>query len=258
MAHATESSNLIMTLKMEFRRQGITYRDIATRLELSEVSIKRIFSDKNISLKRLEKLCQIIQIDFTELVRLAEENQEYSERLSIEQERAIISDIGLILVLVCIFNHWTFYEILEKYDFKETELFRLFAQLDKMNIIELLPSNRYRLNLSRHFSWQPRGPIQKFFLESILQEYLKPSLDDSSNHLKFVWGMLTPESVNELNRKIHRVVDEFLEMAKLDSRTSVHQKMTSSLMVLFREDWEPLEFKQQQVEDYQDKRKEII
>lgn len=256
MAYATETTSLIMALKQEFRRQGLTYKDIAVQLGLSEVSIKRIFSDKNISLEQLENLCQIARIDIAGLVRLADENREYSGQLTIEQERTIISDIRLVLVLVCIINHWSFNEILEKYDFKETELFRLFAKLDKMSIIELLPANRYRLKLSRHFSWKPRGPIQKFFLESILQEYLKPSFDDSSNHLNFVWGMLTPESANELNRRIHRVVDEFLKMAELDLRVSVHKKMSSSLMVLFREDWEPKEFKGQQIEDYQTNRKQ--
>ncbi len=251
MTYATETNSLLQALKRELRRQNITYKAIASKLDLSETSIKRIFSGKNITLERLESLCQIAQTDIAGLVKLAEQDRENSDQLSCDQEQAIIADIRLVLVLVCIVNHWQFHEILEKYDFKETELFRYFAQLDKLNIIELLPANRYRLKLSRQFSWQASGPIQKFFTESVLQEFLKPSLDDSSNHLKFVWGMLTPESANELNRRIQRIVEEFLKMAEFDTRTSVHKKMTSSLLVLFREDWEPVEFKCRQKDGYQ-------
>jgi len=250
MTHTTEANSLIQALKREFRRQGKTYRHIAAELELSEVSIKRIFSDHSITLERLDKLCQIAQIDIARLVKLAESERELSEQLSIEQEKAIVTDVRLVLVLVCIINHWKFDEILEKYSFKETELIQFFAKLDRLSIIEMLPGNRYRLKLSRHFSWQTGGPIQKFFLESVLQEYLKPTIDDSSNHMKFVWGMLTPESANELNRKIQRVVDEFLKMAEFDTRVSVHKKMSSSLMVLFREDWEPEDFKIRQIDGY--------
>ncbi len=253
MGYSTETDSLIQTLKKEFRRQGLTYKEIAHKLCLSEATIKRIFSERNVTLKRLEKLCQIAQIDIAELLKLAEKESAYSDHLSLQQEKTIIEDLRLVLILVCIINHWQFNEILEKYIFTETELFQLFAKLDKLNIIELLPANRYRLKLSRNFSWQAGGPIQKFFLGSILQEYLKPNVDDDSSHLKFIWGMLTPESTTELKRRIQRIVEDFIKMAEIDKRISVHNKMTSSLMVLFREDWEPMEFQNQQREDYKNK-----
>ena len=151
----------------------------------------------------------------------------------------------LLLVAVCIINHWQFDEILAKYTFSQAQLTGMFTKLDKLGIISLLPSNRYHRKISRSFRWQPRGPIQNYFIQSILQDYLDSSVQSSGNHFHFVWGMLAKESAIELNRKIHQLVDEYLPIAELDRRIPVAEKMTSSLLVMFREDWEPQKFKRE-------------
>jgi DNA-binding Xre family transcriptional regulator len=46
------------TLKQELRKQRITYRRVSEALELSETSVKRLFSEEAFSLKRLEKICE--------------------------------------------------------------------------------------------------------------------------------------------------------------------------------------------------------
>lgn len=211
------TSNLLDALKTIMRAKGITYKAAAQALELSEVSIKRIFSEKNCSLTRLEKLCKFAETDFSELVEIAESKQQKVGQLSHEQERMLVSDSCLLVVSVCIINYWSFAEILAKYQFTEAELSGAFTKLDRLGIIELLPANRYRLKISRRFNWQPRGPIQNFFIESILQAYLHSDVQDGGNHFHFTWGMLSKESADELNRKIHSVVDEYRQSGREDT-----------------------------------------
>ncbi len=237
------TENLLSALKDVFRHQGITYKDAAIALELSEVSIKRIFSEHNISLARLEKLCEFANTDFGELMLLAEQASQKISHLTLEQERELVSNKKLLLLGVCLINHWTFDDVFSKYQFEETELITLFAQMDRLKIIEYLPGNRYRLNISRDFSWQANGPIYHYFAKSILDEYLSGKPLHSTNHFRFVWGMLSKQSPQELNRKIKHLIDEYLLIAQQDMRISVNDKMTSSLLILFREDWEPDAFK---------------
>ena len=237
------TENLLGALRSVFRTKGITYKDAAKALDLSEVSIKRLFAERNCSLIRLEKLCELAGTDFSELLTIAELKQQQLTELSVHQEKILVSDMRLLLVTVCIINHWTFNEILSKYQFSVVQLTGLFTKLDKLGIIDLQPGNRYRLKVSRRFSWQPRGPIQNFFVQSILQTYLHGGIEGGGNHFHFVWGMLAKESVNELNRKIHRLVDEYMTIAEQDVRVPVENKLTSSLLIMFREDWEPDTFK---------------
>ena len=44
---------LFSLLKNQLRAQGITYKILAEKLELSEASIKRIFSQQDLNLSRL-------------------------------------------------------------------------------------------------------------------------------------------------------------------------------------------------------------
>ena len=237
------TTNLLEALKTVLRAKGITYKEAAQALKLSEVSIKRIFSEKNCSLARLEKLCELAETDFSELLEIAESQQQKVSQLTHEQEKMLIGDTRLLVVSVCIINYWTFAEILARYQFTEAELTGAFTQLDRLGIIELLPANRYRLNISRRFNWQVRAPIQNFFIESVLQAYLHSDAQDGGNHFHFNWGMLSKESANELNRKIHRVVDEYLNIVSQDAKIPVENKLTSSLLIMFREHWEPESFK---------------
>jgi len=238
------TDNLLEALKGVFHQRGITYKDAASALGLSEVSIKRLFSEKNCSLIRLEKLCELAETDFSELIKIAELQQQQLSEFSLKQEKLLVSDIRFLIVAVCIINHWSFDQILKKYQFSVAQLTGVFTRLDKFGVIDLLPQNRYRLKISRRFNWLPNGPIQNFFFESILKTYVQGGVQGDGNHFRFEWGMLTTESVDELNRKIHRLLDEYMHIAEQDARVPVEDKLTSSLLIMFREDWEPELFKQ--------------
>ncbi len=238
------TDNLLTALKTVFHDRGLTYQDAATALGLSHVSIKRLFSEKNCSLARLEKLCEFAKTDFSELIKITETQQQQLTGLTLQQEKMLVSDTRLLVVAVCIINHWSFDQILSKYQFTSPQLTGVFTKFDKFGVIDLLPGNRYRLKISRRFNWLPSGPIQKFFFESILQTYVHSGLQGNGNHFRFEWGMLTKESVDELNRKIHRLLDDYMHIAQQDARIPVENKLTSSLLIMFREDWEPESFKQ--------------
>jgi len=242
------TDQLLKALKLTLRSRGISYKSAADSLGLSESSIKRLFADKSFTLPRLEKLCEIAQTDLGELIQLAESATQQLESLTSTQEQEIVNDPTLLLVGVCILNLFTFDEILNKYAIKETELIQCFATFDRFNVIEYLPGNRYRLKLSRNFSWNSNGPIQRFFIKSILNEYLETGMQGSTNHLHYVWGMLTRESAAELVPKIQRLVDDYMQLTGQEARLPIAEKMTSSLFVLFREDWEPDIFKSQHKE----------
>jgi transcriptional regulator with XRE-family HTH domain len=237
------TEHLLKALKQALRTKGVSYRAAAGTLGLSESSIKRLFAEKGFTLPRLEKLCELAEIDIAQLVQLAEASLQQVDRLSIEQEQEIVDDPKLLIVGVCLINQCSFDEILQKYNIAETELIRCFAKFDSFNIIEYLPGNNYRLKLSRSFSWNDNGPIKRYFLESLMKDFLTHEIISTNNHLHYVWGMLTVDSAKTFVGKIQKVVDEYSQLAGQDARLPMNEKMTSSLLVLFREDWEPGMFK---------------
>ncbi len=68
----SQTAALIDTLKKTLKANGLTYRKVADKLKLSEASVKRLFAGQNISLNRLEQICQLMDMEISDLVNKME------------------------------------------------------------------------------------------------------------------------------------------------------------------------------------------
>ena len=201
------SHQIIDTLKLELRAQGINYRQLAEKLDLSESTIKHMFSSRNFSLKRLDKICELLGLEVSDLVNKYEARTPKIERLSLEHEKQLVSDIPLLLVAYCVSNQWTFQDILNRYALTEPECIRCLVQLDRMKMIELLPENRVKLLISNNFTWHRNGPIEQYFRSEAENRFLSGSFsgDDAARVVKL--GDLTDKSIQDLIDRINLVGD---------------------------------------------------
>lgn len=229
-------------LKALLRKSGITYAEAAKALDLSEASVKRLFSDQSFTLQRIETLAQLAGAELTDLVRMSDDSRERIEELALDVEETLAKDPGLLLCAICVINHYRFEEILELYEFNKTDLQRLFVQLDRLALIELLAENRYRMRLSRGFRWRTGGPIESYFVNSIFSGFFNKQLIRDTNHFRFAWGTLTPENAQRFRDRLRLLYEEFNEAADRDARLPISQRNGSGLMLALRSDWEPEEF----------------
>jgi DNA-binding Xre family transcriptional regulator len=104
-----KTKQLIDTLKRSLKVHGLSYSDVARQLTLSEAeaSVKRLFAEASFSLARLDAICQMMDMEISDLVLLMN-NQARSlvSKLSFVQEQEVATDIALLLVTVCVLNRW--------------------------------------------------------------------------------------------------------------------------------------------------------
>ena len=236
------ASVLVDGLKRMLRGRGITYAMVARALELSEASIKRMFSRRDFTLQRLEEVCQVAGIEFAELVREVSEEQAGMTHLTVEQEEEIVSDPRLMLIALCAVGNWTFDEIVQTYDMPPAEVLRYLARLDRRRIVELMPGNRIRPLISRTFSWLPDGPIQRYFRERVEHEYLGSKFDRPGELFLFVSGMLSRKSTAELIARLRKVAGDFAELHTDDRSLPLTERHGTSLLLAIRP-WEPRAFR---------------
>ena len=62
-----DTALLIDVMKQELKAQDKTYADLAVALEMSESSVKRMFSKKEMPLTRVDDICHLLGTDFAEL-----------------------------------------------------------------------------------------------------------------------------------------------------------------------------------------------
>jgi transcriptional regulator with XRE-family HTH domain len=232
---------VVETLKRALKASGLTYADVARRLGLSEPSIKRMFSQQRFTLDRLESICAMMALDFTDLVRIVDTEQPRISSLSLEQERELVADPKLLLVAICVQNSWDFEEIREYYDFSEPELIRRLAHLDRLGLVQLLPNNRIRRMVAADFRWLPRGPIERFFEQRVQREYLKSHFTRPEELRLFMIGMLSRKSVETMRRKIEMLAHEFTALQEDDARLPAASRLHTGVLLAIRP-WELRDF----------------
>ena len=231
-----QTRELVATLKTALKSQGKTYADVGRELGLAEASVKRIFSQKNFSLDRLDQVCHMLGMEISDLVQLMNERRQQLQQLTWEQEQELTGDITLMLVAVCVLNRWTMDEILDFYHINEHECIRHLAKLDRLKLIELLPKNRIRLLVAPNFSWIENGPIQQFFQKKIGQEFFHTRFNRDDECLVVLNGMLSSQSNAEMQRKLRRLAREFDALNNDDAALDLEDRQGATLVLALR-DW---------------------
>jgi transcriptional regulator with XRE-family HTH domain len=228
---------LLEVLKRALKAHGQTYARVARHLGLSEASVKRMLSTGHITLERVERICELMDMDIAELAALLEEQRHRVTHLTREQEEELVGDARLLLVAVCARNHWTLRDITRTYQITEHEGVRLLARLDRLRLIDLLPGNRIKLRVAENFQWLPGGPIERYFERHVQQEFLGGPFGPEDGVRLFLSGMLSRASQQILLRRVRALAEEFATLHRQDTALPVAERRNVGLALATRP-WE--------------------
>ncbi len=237
----TEADQLISTLKKQLKSQGMTYRDVARALKLSEPSVKRLFASGRFTVERLVQVSNLLGFTLAELSKEALADRMRLSTLTEKQEREVVSDPRLLVIAVCALNHWTMDEIVGFYKVSVPECIKYLLQLDKLRIIDLLPGNRIRLNVARDFDWLPSGPIRQYFQSSGLNDFLKSDFARTDEMMTFVHGMFTDQALAQITDELRRLRKRFAELHEESLSAPLSKRRGVGLLLAMR-GWEPADF----------------
>ncbi len=227
----------VQTLKACLKDHGLTYADVAQKLDLSEASVKRIFSEKNISLHRIDQICEMMNMELCDLAKVAEQNLNQIQSLNEEQEAELVKQPKLLLMAYLLLNEIPFETIKAHYQINDREGIQLLAHLDRIRFIDLLPGNRVKLLTSRNFRWRKNGAIEKLFNQKIQQEFFKSRFNQKDESMKFASAMVSKTTITTVQNKIDKLIGEFNELAQQDNQLPFDDRIGVSLVAAIRS-WE--------------------
>lgn len=229
-----QTTLLIAQLKKALKTEGITYKNIAEHLSMSEANVKRMFANEQLTLQRLEVIANLAQLELTDLLKLVEESRQHITNLTAEQEQLLVSDPQLLLVAVSVKNYLSFDDIVNHYQISQSECIQCLAKLDRLNIIELLPNNRIKLLIDQNFSWLRNGPIEQFFQQQIQQQFLASKFKNEQACRLFQFGLLGDTSTQIMLKKIKALAQEFTDLHKQDQLLELNKKHSMGLFLATR------------------------
>ena len=231
----SECARIIDVLKRSLKTRGLTYKDLAQRLSLSESSVKRVFAAETFTLERLENICAAIGMTVTELVQMtAKSNEAPNTLLTVEQEQLLASNARLLACFYLLLNGHSAAEIAERLELNEREQRALYVKLDAARLIELLPRLKARLRVGPVVTWRSDGPVHQLYEQQVKAEFLNADFQAAEEALHFRTAELSEASARILIRKLDRLAQEFADFAALDVHLPAKDKHSVALMMAFR------------------------
>ena len=225
---------LVAVLKAELKAAGLSYAALAPRLGLAESSVKRMFARGDMTLARVDQLCQVLRIDYAELSRRVADAAPQRPLLTLAQEAAVVADRKLLLVALCVLSQWTAEQMVATYHLSEAECVARLARLDALGVITLRAGNRYSLLVAKTLRWQPDGPVMQFFRSQVVGDYYQGGFDGEGELLMLVHGQIGRSLALQFNERLQRLAQDFAQQHLADQKLPADQKRPYTLLIGMR------------------------
>ena len=228
---------IVNCIKAELKAKKITYKVLAEHLQISESAVKHMFSTGNFSIRRLDETAAVLGLEMSDIIMLANDQESKLERLTINQETELISDMRRLVVAYAVINFWTFNDILNHYRFTKPELTKHLIELQKMGFLDLKLNNRIKPKIASNFSWNPSGPIEKLVRNKVLPEFFSSSFSDHDSERVVKNGDLTENSRLLLAKRIQSLGKYFDELCFKDRNETLGKTRRGTSLILGMRMW---------------------
>jgi transcriptional regulator with XRE-family HTH domain len=234
-----ETRRIIETLKRCLRARGITYHALGRTLNLSESSVKRIFSDESFTLARLERVCAALDMTVADLSRMANgatpaAKTEQSFSLSLEQERSLASQPTRLACFYLLLNGHSIEHTRERLGLSSKAIRTMLNELSAARLLDVDGKHNLRLHARLPIAWRPDGPVRRLYERQVRAEFLQGSFMGNREALSFHSAELSPASVRILLRKVERLAMDFADLAALDVHVKAREKSSVALLLACR------------------------
>lgn len=231
----SETRELLATLKKCLRARGLTYRDVARSLGISEPSVKRIFAERTFSLERLEKVCRLIDMSVYDLARLTRQRDTQTlTRLTLVQEQGLADDPLVLTYFYLLLTGRTPETIADEFGLDDAQQNDMLVRLHRLDLVELRPVNTARLLTGKRIDWRADGPILRKYKAEVIEAFFNSRFRAEIDYFRFESGELSRASIETLIKKLGRLTKEFAELAELDTTVPDDARRAMGLVVGLR------------------------
>ncbi len=111
---------ILAALKNALRAKGLTYKEVAGRLEVHETTVKRNLNGHGLSLEFLERVCSVADLRISDLLQISEDaRQSHQQHITVRQESGLAANLLSTFFFLLLQRKWTPEEIREEFGLTE-------------------------------------------------------------------------------------------------------------------------------------------
>lgn len=131
-----KSEQIKSVLKDLLKKKKLTYDNVAAELDCSVPTIKRILGPEELSLPRLLQLCDLVEINLSDLETLMQMNKDPEEKFTPAQEEFLAKNPHFLAYFINLFTE-TPQELAQRYELTDRTTDKYLIALEKMELIKV-------------------------------------------------------------------------------------------------------------------------
>ncbi len=217
MEKSVTTKQIVFLLKKLLKKHGYNYSDLAEILAISEASAKRIMSQGDFSLKRLEKISEWFGLDFFDFLDKAKSVHLEPYEFSSEQEEALVRDPNLLYTMILLSVGYTVSDLSAKLNKEQKPLDRILQQLDKIGLIELHANRKIKLMVRAPFRMKKRGQLHQAYYDKFVNkacEHLRQY--NSEDQLIVSEFYMSDNLLQKMRKEVSEVHSKYMDLARME------------------------------------------
>ncbi len=211
----SQVQGLIEQLKRQLRLKGLTYHDVAKRLDVAESTVKRWFASCSFDIERLDDFAEILGVDVSDLF-VSSRKRILLRNFTEAQELELAHNEELFSILYLALGGMTSKKILEQFDLTATKLRGCLLTLDRLGLIELHPDDRIVLLIKPNTRWIPNGPLNVKYGSKLRQDFMTTEFSRNQEFYWLVSGKASKATLQVFGKKLEVLLAELQDLMDLD------------------------------------------
>lgn len=213
----------VKQVKEKIKSQEINYQTIADRLNISLLTVKRQLNSEDISLSKLLALCEVSDLNFTEIWQSIDEASVVHTLINDIQDRAFYNNPHLMHFFFEMFQQKkTPEEIKQQWNLTPASLHLYLRELEKLELIQVSTQQKVSFKLKRPVGF---GPNSKVIRKEISDDLRKMSRLFALGQEQEEFLLSKPLQLSDELR--HKMYKELLELVSRYSELSEKYFLTS-------------------------------
>ncbi len=218
---------LFYVLRQALKAQGYTYARLAEALNVSELTVKRLFRDKDCKMSRLIEICAVIGLSVSDLVVMQERRQSDPYVLSPQAEAEIAKDPNLFALFVLLISQVNPVDIAEKYQFSDSQLYSYLRVFEQLEILDILENNQVRFRIPLPVRIRFDGPLGES-LKKINQQFIGLCVEQSGR-AEYTFStssrLMRPASIRQIQEQLEQLQRDVDYLATQDQLFYQHEEL---------------------------------
>jgi len=199
-------------LKRQLKKEGVSYKMLADKMNISEVSVKRMMNlHQSISMERCIDICEVINVPLSKVISSAEKSLLVTPYYSSSQDELFYKRPELYSIFnKILYGKFTSEQLLNLYELDESSLYLYLRELEKVELIKITNGLSFKLIAPQHIVFRESAKCAAYYKNQTidgLKHELKEIADkDKSKFFLTSRLRLTEEEFFRCKKQIEEVL----------------------------------------------------